>query len=232
MQQRLWAEARLNRDSVFATLLPAGVAVFEAVGFDDWDCGLEPEEERLTRYFVPKRRREFAAGRNCARAALQSLGCTPQPIGIGPAREPLFPAGVSGTITHIGDYCAAAAVRRGEVVSVGIDADVAEPLEAESADLVLRPEEQCSLASQAAACPFPDKLVFSIKEAFFKAYFQCTNRYLDFLEANVQLQPACRAFTISIVHCDVDPYFRGRTFSGFYAQDQHRVYSAVALPRA
>lgn len=225
------AEIHSRDMSGFKALLPAEAVVVEAIGYENWEDSLMQEEEASVRQFVSKRRREFAAGRNCARRALQALGFMPQSIGVGTGREPLFPIGTSGTITHTGDYCAAAVIRCGETLTIGIDAEIAEPLDASIVKLVLLHDEQQMLASMLTHAWFPDKLVFSIKEAFFKAYFQRTGCYLDFLDARVQLNPAHNAFAIKILRKDVADYFCDRAFIGHYAYDHRRVYSAIALPR-
>lgn len=96
-------------------ILPPRVAVAESFG-DLPDAKLLPEEEAIIARAVPRRRREFAAGRWCARAALAQLGEPPVPILRGPQNEPQWPAGIAGSITHCAGYRAAAAARTAEVV--------------------------------------------------------------------------------------------------------------------
>ena len=66
---------------------------------------------------VQKRKAEFLAGRYCARAALAQLdGSLAVNIGIGANREPLWPPGFVGSITHpwlrVGHRCAPGAGTR------------------------------------------------------------------------------------------------------------------------
>jgi 4'-phosphopantetheinyl transferase EntD len=49
---------------------------------------------------VSARRREFAAGRRCARVALMAVGGPPAAILRGPFGEPVWPARFAGSITH------------------------------------------------------------------------------------------------------------------------------------
>ncbi len=91
-------------------LLPPSVAVSEAFG----DVPGEPVftgEKHLVEQAVEKRRREFVTARRCAREALGKLGFAPVPIGAGPRREPVWPVGMAGTITHCDGYRAAAVTR-------------------------------------------------------------------------------------------------------------------------
>ena len=217
----------------FSSLLPPEAFIVEADDPALWEGGLLPEEAACIRHAVPKRQREFTAGRNCARLALRHLGLDPVPaVRVGPQREPLFPAGVSGTLTHTHGYCAAAVVRQGAVRSIGIDAEVNEPLDDGIARLVLVPAEQAMLHAVAVPGLCADKLLFSIKEAFYKAYFQVAGRYLDFLDACVSLAPEEQSFTLQVLRADVPPPFPGSAWRGRYAFDAERVYSAIAISAA
>ena len=59
-----------------------------------------PGEEDLIANAVDSRRREFVTARRCAREALAKLGHAPGPIRVGPRREPQWPTGLVGSITH------------------------------------------------------------------------------------------------------------------------------------
>ena len=72
---------------------------------------------------VEVRRREFVTARRCAREALAKLGHAPVPIRSGPMREPQWPAGMVGSITHTIGFRAAAIAPRGVLASVGIDTE-------------------------------------------------------------------------------------------------------------
>src|SRR5438132_715206 len=108
-------------------LVPVRVVVVEATQAE-WDSQLLPEEARLVATAVGRRRREFAAGRACARLALGRLGFPEAPLLSGPDRAPVWPEAAVGSITHCPGYCAAAVARRGAVRSLGIDAELHQPL--------------------------------------------------------------------------------------------------------
>lgn len=218
--------------SFYDSLLPPGAVVVEASSEAFWEDGLLPEEAAHISQAVERRRREFTAGRNCARQALARLGLPPVAIKTGAHREPIFPAEVSGTITHTADYCAAAVLRRGETLSIGIDAEETKPLGADVARMILTPEEQnmIQILTGRNSCELYDKIIFSAKEAFYKSYFQITQRYLDFLEATVILFPSEHIFEIRTLATDVAPYFRANAFRGRYVCDGARIYTAIGLP--
>lgn len=221
-------------------LLPAGAVVVEgrvpgeaataADGIAGLFDGLFAAEAAAVARAVPKRQREFAAGRRCARACLRRLGLPDQAIGVGPQREPLFPAGISGSITHTGDYCAAAALRQGALRALGIDAEAAAALPPGVAALLLVESEQAMVAALAATLPLAPTLLFSIKEAFYKAFFQIEQRYLDPLEAEVLLQPLDTAFTIRVLKPGLGPRWQGRAHAGRWSINATHVLSAIALP--
>jgi len=88
---------------------------------------LFPAEEAVVRTAGPRRRAEFTVGRRCAREALAGLGLPVAPVLAGRAGEPLWPAGVTGSITHCPGYRACAVARAADVAGIGIDAEPDRP---------------------------------------------------------------------------------------------------------
>lgn len=127
------------------------------------DLAQLPEPLRAT---VPKRQREFLAGRLCAAHALRAAGLAEE-VGL-QDRAPIWPKGAVGSISH-SDARVVAVVSRGHS---GLGVDVEPLMTATQAqdikDLILTQAE-------AALCPvdlrFPEflTLVFSAKEALYKA---------------------------------------------------------------
>lgn len=216
---------------IFDVLLPAPAASAEATPAM-WECGLLPEELNHVAGAVPRRRREFTAGRNCARAALRALGVQAGAIGVGVRRAPRFPDGISGSITHTDGYCAASVIRRGAVLSIGIDAECKAALGEDVAALVLRDDERARLRRLpgGAGASHWGTLVFSAKEAFYKAYFQLCQIELEFADASVELDPGQMSFSLRLWRRDLPDYFRQRRFEGRFGIDGRHVYTAVALP--
>ena len=192
-------------------ILPPRVAVAESFG-DLPDEKLLPEEEAVIARAAPRRRREFAAGRACARAALAQLGEPPVPILRGPRNEPQWPPGIAGSITHCAGYRAAAAARTAVVVTLGLDAEPNEALPAGVLDLVSLPQERAQLAALAAARPDSaarpdaarpedvcwDRLLFCAKESVYKAWFPLTQEWLGFDDAEITID-AGGAFTARLL---------------------------------
>ncbi len=180
---------------MLAELLPDAVRVVEVYG-DPPGVDLYPEEEVCVARAVEGRRREFATGRYCARAALGRLGVAAGAISKGVRGAPAWPAGVVGSITHCTGYRAAAVAYDADLVTVGIDAEPAEPLPAEVVELVSLPRERADLARLSDAWPGVawDRLLFSAKESVYKAWAPLTGMFLDFDGADIRFDPNAAAF--------------------------------------
>jgi 4'-phosphopantetheinyl transferase EntD len=172
-------------------LLPAGVAVVEA--FEDRPGEpVFPGEEDLVANAVEARRREFVTARRCAREALAKLGHEPAPIRVGPKREPRWPVGVVGSITHTTGFRAAAVAPRSALASLGIDTEQNEPLPDGVEKLITVPGEPEMLAALARTFPKTHwgRLLFSAKETIYKAWYPLTGRWLGFEDVRLTIDPA------------------------------------------
>jgi 4'-phosphopantetheinyl transferase EntD len=182
---------------------------------EDWlQTTLYPDEEIALGRAVEKRRREFVTARECARRALRRLGLPAQAIPTGAAGEPLWPRGVLGSITHCAGYRACALAHARDAVAIGIDAEPHEPLPDGVLDSVVRPEERGWLARSLRAQPEVhwDRLLFSAKEAVYKAWFPATGRRLEFEDALVTVDAARGVFHARLLVAE--PLLAGRRLEG------------------
>jgi 4'-phosphopantetheinyl transferase EntD len=176
--------------NLIGQLVPETVHWSEA--FDDvTPVTLFPEEERVLANAVDKRRREFATVRRCAREALSQIGVRDTALLPGERGSPTWPNGVVGSMTHCAEYRAAAVGLASELTAIGIDAEPHEALPAGVLRAVASPGERAMLAQ----LPGPpglaaDRLLFSAKESLFKVWFPLTRLWLEFDEAEVQLDAA------------------------------------------
>ncbi len=208
-------------------LLPPTVVTAEA-GDADRTAPLLAREEPLVTRAVEKRRRDFTAGRACARRALERLGWTGFAVVAGPNREPLWPPGVVGAITHCRGYCAAAVARSADVRSVGIDAELREPLPAGVADLVCTEPERRQAAELTG--DHWATLVFSAKEAVYKAWYPLTRRWLDYRDAELTIDPDRGCFSARILLRLEPDVFPWTPLQGRFAISAERVFTAVTVP--
>jgi 4'-phosphopantetheinyl transferase EntD len=114
------------------------------------------------------------------------------PIRSGPKREPQWPAGLVGSITHTTSYRAAAVAPRSVLASVGIDTEQNGRLPDGVEELVTVPGEPEMLAALARAFPVTHwgRLLFSAKESIYKAWYPLTGRWLGFEDACLTIDPA------------------------------------------
>jgi 4'-phosphopantetheinyl transferase EntD len=212
-------------------LLPDAVVVVETRE-DLLDTELFPAEAQSLGRAVDKRRREFTTARACARLALERLGVTPVAIANGERGEPLWPAGVVGSITHCEAYRACAIARAAEVATIGIDAEPDAALPDGVLAQIAGPEERGCLAELRRAAPGMhwDRLLFSAKESVYKASFPIAKRRLGFEDAVVKLDPVAGSFSARLGGCglSVAEGLPGRLSGRWLAQDG-LLLTAVAL---
>src|SRR5882757_7343847 len=95
-----------------ATLFPPGAVCAELAGRGDPESLLPAEAQFLGRA-VASRREQFAAGRACARRGLFELGIVNFPLAVAEDRRPIWPEGITGSITHTKGFAAAVVARSG-----------------------------------------------------------------------------------------------------------------------
>jgi 4'-phosphopantetheinyl transferase EntD len=219
---------------VIEELLPAGVASAEA--FDDTaDPGLFPEEQAVIANAIDRRRHEFGTARRCARLAMAELGIPAAPLLPGEGRAPQWPDAVVGSLTHCAGYRAAAVARAHTTHTIGIDAEPDEPVSRAVADLITLPAERRHLAELAAigGGVHWDRLLFSCKEAVYKAWYPLARRWLGFESAVVRIDPGRSAFTARVLV--PGPVVDGRElldFSGRWLARGGLLLTAIAVPAA
>ena len=170
------------------TIAPECVAI--DVRYEFCVDGLFSEEIECLGVVVEKRLREFTTGRACARKSLLKLGIPPCPIRIGPRREPIWPKGIAGSITHCSGYCAAAVARSLDLCSIGIDAEENLPLGGGVLEVIASPQERMEIRTLGGSRLHWDRLLFSAKESVFKAWYCLANQWLDFSECTIQWGPS------------------------------------------
>jgi 4'-phosphopantetheinyl transferase EntD len=212
------------------TLLPVAVAV--AVAEVDDRPTLYPDEAALVASAGHQRRREFAAGRVCAHAALRTLGRDGEPIGRGRRGEPLWPAGVVGSISHAGGLAAAAAALVGDAWAVGLDIESLDPP-------LSPPDERFVLAGAAAStlggddhplAPYRAKIAFSAKETVFKCVYPHTEWMLEFGDVDLSLDLDNGAFVATLDSRFCAAPLTSVVLAGRFAVSQTHIFTALWLP--
>ncbi len=157
---------------------------FAATETDAGPEGLLPEEQGHVAGSSAARQAEFATGRQCARLALASLSprFDGMPVLADARGAPVWPPGVIGSITHCPGWTGAVVARmprfapaRG-VRALGLDAGPAGPLPTGVLEVVASDGERAALSVLGRERPgIPwDAVLFSAKEAAFKAWYPLT----------------------------------------------------------
>ncbi|MFD0858024.1 4'-phosphopantetheinyl transferase family protein [Roseovarius aquimarinus] len=211
-------------------LFPSGVALALTDPREEQPALVAREAEAMRRA-VPKRQREFAAGRAAARRALAQLGRAPCEIPQGPDRAPIWPEGIAGSISHIDTLCVAALARQGELRALGIDLEPAAPL-----DPVLLPEI-CTLAERAwLACqPEPQRgllarLIFSAKECAYKCQYPLTGRLVGFGALEITPDLDTGQFEATFAE-EVGSFAQGTCLAGRFVMTDEVIACAMTLAR-
>lgn len=180
-----------------------GVACLDVAGEPH---GLYPEECAAVQLAVPRRQREFAAGRQAARRAMIDIGWPPLAIPSAPDRSPVWPEGLIGSISHNDQACVAVVCPRGPWQAIGIDIEVHRPIETSLWSTICTPQEMALLTSLTSLTSALRGLavarLFSAKEAVYKWQYPLTGRMLDFQEVQIALDATMQTFSARIAVVD------------------------------
>ena len=145
--------------------------------------GLNPNHK-----FSPKRLSDFSTGRYCAMKALDQLWMKDVIIPIGPNREPIWPEGIVGSISHCDSLTGAIVAKKSDHISLGLDIEEIGRVTPDLWDLVFTENEKVYLSSlNGRKLEEQSTAIFSIKEAFYKFQHPLTKTFLDFLDEEVSL---------------------------------------------
>ena len=132
---------------------------------------------------VVARRNEFICGRRCARAALAQIEHAPVALPVDESGLPIWPTGYVGSISHSRGLCCAVAAAEDEVIALGLDIEKTTRLSPRAMARIVHPlEADCVGDSQALG-----SLLFSAKEAFYKAQFPTWGAQPNFKDLALQI---------------------------------------------
>lgn len=208
-------------------LFPPNVALVKAEAWM-WQTPVRNEEEMLIERAVEKRRREFRAGRHAAHAALAGLNAPDLPLLRGEHREPLWPSGYLGSITHCRDLCIAVCAPDGDLMGLGIDAEPLDPLP-QGVDRYIHTEKEAAFIADNPGL-HPERLIFSAKESLFKCYYPLVQCYFGFHAVALSFDRERQSYHFAPTErCDFE--FPALRFHGRYAVDRGHLITAGYLTR-
>jgi 4'-phosphopantetheinyl transferase EntD len=176
---------------------------------------------------VPRRQAEFAAGRACAHRAMEALGHPRVPLLRGEDRAPVWPEGLTGSITHTDQWAAAAIGRLSDgIAAIGIDLEPAEPLPPDLWSSICTDQERAQFSGLSPA--IAARLVFCMKEAAFKCQFPLSRTLLEFMDLQIVSGPEDGTFA-AIFRRDAHPFRCGDRITGRFAICAGHIVSANIL---
>ena len=224
-----------------ATLFPEGVVV-RALRLG------EPTEETLGVFggivlpdhlvsAVIERRVHFLAGRHCAREALRELA--PElaniPVLIGGMREPIWPFGIRGSITHTKRYAVAVVARMTRMRGLGIDVERwMKPDAPKNIGSHVTIEGELEAMSEGTGLTASEALtvVFSAKESLFKALFGAVGRYFGFHDARLTRIDMVEGTLEGRLESDLTPELaKGYRFSGRVSRVEGGIVTGIVWER-
>jgi len=138
---------------------------------------------------APKRRAEYIAGRVCAAHASQTLlGEFEGQIGSSAGGIPIWPEGLTGSITHSSGFASAALARLSDVRALGLDTEriMSEEVMNAVSSIVCSADEQLPAWLGLSKVVYTT-LVFSAKESFFKCIDPIVGKMFWFKHARFEI---------------------------------------------
>jgi 4'-phosphopantetheinyl transferase EntD len=211
-------------------LFPACVKLSVAAPEAEPDEPLFPEETAHVARAVPKRVREFQLGRACARRAIMALGLPALPLPANDDRSVRWPEAVWGSITHTEGLCAAVAVPRAALRGLGIDAEVRGRVAEKLWDHIANPAEIAWFRAARDAHEAAERatLLFSAKEAFYKAQYCISRTYVGFHEVELRFERSGE-FVVTLQNDIASAFSRGAVFAGRCVQLERHVVTGLVI---
>ncbi len=144
---------------------------------------LSPAEREQVEGAVASRRAEFSTGRLLAKRAVGELGIRARSIPSLPNRQPIWPEGAVGSITHSRRYAVAVACPGSLFAGVGIDLERTNRVSEKVAPRTMTERERAGTGT--GWPPFAPTANFCAKEAVFKAVNPIVGLMIGFKEVEI-----------------------------------------------
>ncbi|EIK98309.1 4'-phosphopantetheinyl transferase [Pseudomonas sp. M47T1] len=179
---------------------------------------------------VAKRQAEFLAGRLCARTALQQLAAIDHVPAIGEDRAPLWPPGISGSISHGTGWAGAVVARHSDWQGLGLDMEtlLGEERATRLAGEILTPAELARMDPAQASLTVT--LTFSIKESLFKALYPIVGKRFYFEHAEVMEWDTSGRARMRLLTDLSQRWCHGVEIEGQFGLHDDHLLSLIAIP--
>lgn len=206
-------------------LLPPTARWAVMIPSDADPAALFPSERAQIADAVPVRRHEYAAVRELARRLFPEFGIEPCAILNGADRAPRFPPGLVGSFSHSRELALAVLASSSDLAAIGCDVELRLPLPDNISCDVLSARERAAIANQPT---WFARLLFSAKEAAYKAQYCLSGLFLDFDAFDVELVPAKSEFTATL-RIAAYPLKPGCRLTGRYQITQSMIVTLVTI---
>ncbi|RUW88212.1 4'-phosphopantetheinyl transferase superfamily protein [Mesorhizobium sp. M7A.F.Ca.US.010.02.1.1] len=170
-----------------AAIAPSGVRIGCRLIRDGDDAHLLPGEAHSIPARQPGMRRASGAARWIAHGLLAELGVGDVAILRSPTGAPVWPDGITGSLAHDDDMAVAAIAPIGDIASLGIDVEPAQPLPDDILALVTTPADRTDAADRHLA----GRILFAAKEAVYKAVYPLDRKVLGYEDITIDLNAGC-----------------------------------------
>ena len=113
------------------------------------------------------REKEYILGRYCAQQALRDMNFHCNLIQSSPHGFPIWPDGIVGSISHSKGLCLSAVAKSSDFQAIGIDVEQFDRMKESSIERIVHSKEKAQIGEDLIKAT----LLFSIKEAFYKAQY-------------------------------------------------------------
>ena len=193
---------------------------------------LFPEEKKLMKNASAGRRADFATGRWCARKALSYFNVESRPILNDEARQPLWPSGFVGSISHCPDLYGAVVAKREDCRSLGFDIEsVGRKVEEDYiAKIICHPEEyEDIMCLSGKELSLRSRTIFSTKECIFKCLFPIVRTFIGFKSVTVEINEEKGKFNAQLMKDIKGEFSRGKRLEGRFSVVEKYVFSGMCI---
>jgi enterobactin synthetase component D len=182
---------------------------------------------------VAGRKADFLSGRAMVQSAMAQLGVPPQPVNNAANRAPVWPDGLTGSLSHARGRCAGL-LSRNTNLTFGVDTEAIAQNRTLTAILTetLSPAERQTITQG----PFPAAtnatLAFSAKEALFKALYARVGHHFGFDAAELCTAPTDMGLTLRLTTDLAEDLTQGQRFDLHHRLTATHVLTWLAAPAA
>ena len=149
---------------------------------------------------------------------------------MGAEREPLWPEGIVGSITHSGTFCGAVLARSSLLLGLGVDVEERTAVRKDLWRAIATADELAWLRQLPAdRAQTMAAVIFSAKESFFKCQFPLTRQWLGF--AHVSVQVLAEEFAVSPCQALALESWSPPPWRGRFASWEAHIATGVAFER-